>query len=196
MRLRVPLPDPTVPGSTERPLQEAELVSILRNVTGGDLGSLALCAGVVLSAVAGAPALAERLRTGSDREAAAIVDELLRIDSPFVSNRRVATCPVTLAGQEIGAGERVVLHWTSANRDERCFGDPERRDPEGHAAANLVYGIGRHVCPGRPLATLELVVMVQEVLRAADLHAAPTRGEREVDPVGGWAQAPVVLTPR
>lgn len=196
MRLRVPLPDPELPGSTDRPLQEAELVSILRNVTGGDLGSIALCTGVLLAAVAGAPALAARLRTGSYAEAAAIVDELLRIDSPFVSNRRVTTCPVTLAGQEIGEGEQVLIHWTSANRDERRFWDPDQLDPEGHAAQNLVYGIGRHVCPGRRLATLELVVLLQEVLRAAEVHAAETAGEREVAPVGGWAHAPVVLTPR
>ena len=108
----------------------------------------------------------------------------------------MAVCPVTLAGQEIAEGERVLLRWTSANRDERCFGDPEHVDPEGHAARNLVDGIGRHVCPGRPLATLELVVVLQEVLRAAEVHPAQIAGEREVDPVGGWAHAPVVLRPR
>ena len=196
MRVRVPLPDPAVPGSRERGLEEEEIVSILRNWTGGDLGSIALCVGVLLTALARAPEIAERLRVGSFAEASAIVDELLRIDDPFVSNRRVTTCPVTLAGQELGAGERVLIHWTSVNRDERVFPDPEAFDPEGNAPQNLVYGIGAHVCPGRPLATLELVVAMQELLAVAEVHPAPTAGEREVAPVGGWAHAPVVLIPR
>ena len=196
LRLRVPLPDPEVPGSTERALHEEEIVSILRNWTGGDLGSIALCTGVLLAAVARAPELAERLRDGSEQEAAAIVDELLRIDDPFVSNRRVATCPVTLAGQALEEGDRVMVHWTSANRDERAFRSPDAFDPAANSTRNLVYGAGPHVCPGRPLATLELVTLLRVLLSAAQVRPAGTPGEREVAPVGGWAHAPVVLVPR
>lgn len=196
MTTRVPLPDADVPGSTSRALRDDEIVSILRNWTGGDLGSIALCVGVLLDGVARAPRLAERLREGSFTEASAIVDELLRIDDPFVANRRVTTCPVTLAGQQIGAGERVLMHWTSANRDEQVFADPDSFDAEAHTAQNLVYGIGKHVCPGRPLATLELVVALQELLAVADVRPSERAGEREVAPVGGWAHAPVVISAR
>ena len=196
LRLRLPLPDPDVPGSEERSLREEEIVSILRNWTGGDLGSIALCTGVLLHALAHAPALADRVRDGSDEEATAIIDELLRIDDPFVSNRRVATCPVPLAGREIGAGERVLVHWTSANRDGRVFPDPEALDPAGNAERNLVYGAGPHVCPGRPLATLELLTLLKALLSAADVRPGETPGEREIAPVGGWAHVPVVLVPR
>ena len=195
LRLRLPLPDPDVPGSEERSLREEEIVSILRNWTGGDLGSIALCTGVLLAAVARAPELAERLRDGSEQEAAAIVDELLRIDDPFVSNRRVATCPVTLAGQALEEGDRVMVHWTSANRDERAFRSPDAFDPAANSTRNLVYGAGPHVCPGRPLATLELVTLLRVLLSAAQVRPAGTPGEREVAPVGGWAHAPVVLVP-
>src|SRR5699024_5047525 len=87
-------------------------------------------------------------------------------------------------------------HWTSANRDERVFGAPDAFDPEGNAAENLVYGTGRHVCPGRPLATLELVALMQELLAVAEVRPAPTAGARETAPVGGWAHAPVVRAPR
>src|SRR5699024_6992987 len=143
-----------------------------------------------------APEIAERLRIGSPAEAAAIVDELLRIDDPFVSNRRVTTCPVTLAGQEIGAGVRVLIHWTSANRADPVFRAPDAFDPEGTASDILVYGTGGNVCPGRPLATLELVALMQELLEVAEVRPAPTAGEREIAAVGGWAHAPVVLVPR
>ncbi len=193
---RVELPDPEVPDSTERSLRDEEIVSILRNWTGGDLGSIALCVGVLLTAMSTRPQLAERLRHGTYEEAVAIVDELLRIDSPFVSNRRVTTCPVTLAGQEIAQGERLLIHWTSANRDERTFPSPDEFDPAANTPHNLVYGTGKHVCPGRPLATLELVVALQELLAVVDVSPAETPGERAIAPVGGWAHAPVVLIPR
>ncbi|MGY5766623.1 cytochrome P450 [Brachybacterium sp. DNPG3] len=196
IRDRVALPDPAVPGSTQRGLEDEEIVSILRNWTGGDLGSLALCTGVLLTALAGMPALAERVRVGTSAEAGAIVDELLRIDDPFVSNRRVTTCPVTLAGHEIPAGERVLVHWTSANRDAAAFPDPDAVDPAGNAAANVVYGVGRHVCPGRGLATMELVELLRSVLERCAVQPSDEPGEREIAPVGGWAHAPVRLLPR
>ncbi|AXK45448.1 cytochrome P450 [Brachybacterium saurashtrense] len=196
LRLEVELPDPAVPGSARRPLREEEIVSILRNWTGGDLGSIALCAGVLLMGLSRAPELVERVRDGSEAEAGAIVDELPRIDDPFVANRRVATCPVTLAGRRIAAGERVMLHWTSINRDELVVPAPDAVDPEANATANLVYGTGPHVCPGRPLATLELVTLLRELLAVAEVRPSDTPGEREVAAVGGWAHAPVVLVPR
>ena len=185
---------PGVPGSEERSLREEEIVSILRNWTGGDLGSIALCTGVLLAAVARAPELAERLRDGSEQEAAAIVDELLRIDDPFVSNRRVATCPVTLAGHALEEGDRVLVHWTSVNRDERTFSRRLRPGRELGAEPRLRGRPAR--VPGRPLATLELVTLLRVLLSAAEVRPAGTPGEREIAPVGGWAHAPVVLVPR
>ena len=102
---------------------------------------------------------------------------------------------MTLAGVEVPAGARGKLHWTSANRDEAVIGDPDDFDPEGHAAANLVYGVGRHACPGRLLATLELRIALRALLAAtASISLDPERpAEREVAPVGGWASVPVLL---
>jgi cytochrome P450 len=58
-----------------------------------------------------------------------------------------------------------------------------------------VYGIGKHVCPGRLLATLELRILMQELLAATPSIALDPQyqPEREVSPVGGWAKVPVVL---
>ncbi|TVO65904.1 cytochrome P450 [Denitromonas ohlonensis] len=178
-----------------RLLTETELVSILRNWTGGDLGSIALCVGVIVAQVAEQPGLAARLRTASDAEVDAIIDEMLRIDDPFVSNRRVTTCPVRIGGVEIPSGARVKLNWTSANRDETVF-DNNRFDPQRNAAANLVYGIGKHVCPGRLLATWELRIALQALLASVNtIEPAPDQSpEREVAPVGGYHRVPVVLT--
>ena len=177
------------------PLPDDVLVSILRNWTGGDLGSLALCAGVLAYWLASHPELQDDLRGAGDRDLVAAIDEILRIDDPFVSNRRVATGEVHLRSATVAPGDRVVLNWTAANRDPEVFGDPDAFDPHGHAAANLVYGIGPHVCPGRPLATVELKVLVRALLDAGQLRLAPDRlPEREQPPVGGFASVPVVLS--
>ena len=180
-----------------RPLTDAEIVSVLRNWTGGDLGSIAQCVGVLVHYLATHPAVQDHLRSGvADAELDATIDEILRIDAPFVSNRRVTTCPVTIGGAELPQGARVKLNWTSANRDEAVFGDPDAMDPERNADRNLVYGIGRHACPGRLLATLEMRIAMQELLAATSSIALDTQrpAERAVSPVGGWAIVPVVLS--
>lgn len=179
----------------DRLLTEAELVSILRNWTGGDLGSVALCVGVLVAHIAQKPELVEQLRSAIDSEVEAFIDEVLRLDDPFVSNRRVTTCPVRIGGQEIPSGARIKLNWTSANRDEAVF-DSNKFDPEGNVEANLVYGIGKHVCPGRLLATWELRIALQALLATVQtVEFAPNQAiEREVFPVGGYHRVPVVFT--
>ncbi|MFV0408080.1 MAG: cytochrome P450 [Propioniciclava sp.] len=179
-----------------RSLTDQEVTSILRNWTGGDLGSIALCVGVLAYALATDADLQRRLRAGvPDAEFDAVVDEVLRIDNPFTSNRRITTCPVHVGGVDIPAGAKVKLHWTSANRDADVFGDPDRRDPAGNSPLNLVYGTGPHACPGRTLATLELRVGLRALLAGtAWIELDPQRSPvREVAPVGGWASVPLLL---
>jgi cytochrome P450 len=179
-----------------RRLTEVEIVSVLRNWTGGDLGSMALCVGVVVHHLASQTTLQSRLRAGvAAVELDQVIDEILRIDDPFVSNRRITVRPMDLGGVRLPQGARVKLHWTSANRDEATFGDSDAFDPAGHAADNLVYGVGRHACPGRLLATLELRIAVRALLAGTtSIRLDPDRpAEREVAPVGGWASVPVLL---
>ena len=182
-----------------RPLTDDEIVSILRNWTAGDLGSLATSVGVIVHFLAANPAVQREVRAlveAGDRSGVeAAVAEILRIDDPFVANRRVATRAVELGGEAIAAGERLLLNWTAANRDPLVFGDPDEYDPARHAAGNLVFGIGPHVCPGRELTLMELRVVVEELLaRTTWIEPAPDRpAVRETPPVGGWARVPVVL---
>lgn len=182
-----------------RPLTDEEIVSILRNWTAGDLGSLATSVGVIVHFLAANPAIQRDVRTladAQDRDAlVAAIEEILRIDDPFVSNRRLATREVHLGRETIADGDQVLLNWTAANRDPLVFGDPDSYDPERNAAANLVFGIGPHVCPGRSLTLMELRVMLEELLsRTSWLDPAPDRpAVRETPPMGGWARVPVVL---
>lgn len=181
----------------ERALTEEEIVSILRNWTSGDLGSIASAIGVVAHFLATHQSIADELRDQIDNPRALdlALDEMLRIDDPFVSNRRITTRPASLGGCEIPARSRVTIHWTSANRDPRAFGYPDGYDPCGHQSRNLVYGAGPHACPGRTLATLELRGALVAMLRGGDL-ALTGACERERIPVGGWAKVPVRRTPR
>ncbi len=178
-----------------RLLSDADIVSILRNWTAGDLGSIAASLGVVIHFLSTHPEVQEALRSAASADVARAVDEMLRIDDPFLVNRRIVTAPVRIAGFALEPGTRVYLNWTSANRDEAVFGDPEAFNPREHAARNLVYGTGVHVCPGRPLATLELVVAVETLLASTPRVelAADAAAERETYPVGGWRRLPVRL---
>jgi cytochrome P450 len=175
-------------------LSDADIVSILRNWTAGDLGSLAAALGVVIHFLATHPDVQSALRAGSGDLARAI-DEMLRIDDPFLVNRRAVTASTRVGGFELTAGTRVYLNWTSANRDEAVFGDPDAYRPDAHAASNLVYGTGIHACPGRPLATLELVVATETLLALTSRLelASDAAPERETYPVGGWRRLPVRL---
>lgn len=177
-----------------RELSEAELVSILRNWTGGDLGSIALCVGVIIAHIVKHPEQVSVWLQATDSELEAIIDEILRIDDPFVSNRRITTCPVSIGAHKLPKGARVQLNWTSANRDEAVFGDNDF-DPQKHGAANVVYGIGKHVCPGHLLATWQLRIATQALLtHFKDIQlAAGFSLQREQPPLGGYRHVPVVL---
>lgn len=178
-----------------RLLSEAELVSILRNWTGGDLSSIALCIGVIVEYLVRHPEYREHLRCATDTELEAAIDEILRLDNPFISNRRITTCPVNIGGQQIPSGATVKLNWTSANRDETVF-NHNAFDPVAHAGDNLVYGIGKHVCPGRLLATWQLRITLRALLAGVStLSFAPDQSvERETAPVGGFHKVPIILT--
>jgi cytochrome P450 len=149
-----------------RLLTDTDIVSILRNWTAGDLASMAAALGVVVHFLASHPRIQEELRTNSGD-----------------------------LGSAIDPDTRIYLNWTSANRDETVFGDPDAYRPEEHAPHNLVYGAGMHACPGRPLATLELVVAVQTLLSVTTRVelAADSEPVRETYPLGGWQRLPVRL---
>ncbi|QPK78873.1 cytochrome P450 [Corynebacterium lizhenjunii] len=172
-------------------LEHAEIVSILRNWTAGDLRSLAKCIIVIAQGLATRREVQERLREGaSAEEFAAIANELLRMDDPFVSNRRITTCPVSIGGQDVPAGQRVRLHWTGANLDPSVFSG---FDSQAHADANLVWGTGVHACPGKELSLRELEAFFTRLLRdyEIELQSGPSGRSARRSPTGGWETTPV-----
>lgn len=179
----------------EGPLDEEAIVSIVRNWTAGEIGSIATSVGIVVASLADAPELQAGLRAEPARLPGAI-DEILRIDGPLPSNRRVTTSPVEIGGRTIAAGERVTVFWPAANRDEAVFGDPDRFDPDANAPDNLVFGAGIHVCPGAPLARAQLRVFAEELLeRTEQLEPGAEPRHRAHLPAGGFERLPLRFAP-
>lgn len=180
--------------SAGRPLESAEVVSILRNWTGGDLGTMALATGVLVHFLATHPDIAGELRDrADDARFDAAIEEMLRRDDPFVASRRIAAREAEVAGCPVAVGRRLVLDWTAANRDPRVFDPPDGYDPERNASASLVYGAGPHACPGRPLARLELRELVRALLATASTITLAGDPVRESAPLGGFRSVPVRL---
>lgn len=92
----------------------------------------------------------------------AAAEEIVRWVSPANMLRRTATCDVELGGQKIAEGDKVVVFYSSANRDADVFDRPDEfdigRDPNPHVGFG---GGGPHFCLGRHLAALELRVLLR-----------------------------------
>lgn len=126
------------------------------------------------------------------------VEEILRWVSPVICFYRTATGDTELRGQRIRAGERVLLIYPSANRDEDAFEDAHRFQVDRHPNPHVAFGIGNHFCLGANLARLELRIMLEALLRRLpDLALAPgTRPSYTDSPfVRGVERMPVVFTP-
>lgn len=174
-----------------RPLTDEEIVSILRNWTVGELATLSACIGILIAFLANHPDVQRQLRSDTSLLPRAI-DEVLRIDSPYLTSRRVTKCPVRIGERTIDAAQRITLMWAAANRDETVFEDPRDFRLDRDPTLNLLYGAGIHVCPGAPLARLELRVFIDELLAAIELapsaHHPPVRA---LYPTGGFSTCPI-----
>ena len=100
-------------------------------------------------------------------------DEMLRWWTPVMTFRRTATADCELGGQRIGAGDKVVVSFTSANRDDAVFADSGRFDIRRHPNPHLVFGHGPHFCLGAHLARTQMRALFDEVLaRTSSLRYA------------------------
>ncbi len=95
------------------------------------------------------------------------VDEIVRMASPVVHFRRTATADTVVGGQQIAAGDKLVMWYNSANRDEKVYNDPYRFDVLRPLQPNQVgFGAGGpHFCLGANLARREIAVMFDEIRR-------------------------------
>jgi cytochrome P450 family 142 subfamily A polypeptide 1 len=94
----------------------------------------------------------------------AAIEEMLRWVSPIKNMARTATCDVELRGRQIRKGQKVLLLYPSANRDEEQFRDPFTFDITRSPNEHVAFGFGPHFCLGNSLARLELRVLFEQLL--------------------------------
>ncbi len=124
------------------------------------------------------------------------VDEMIRWTSPVRQFLRYLTQPATLSGIEIPAGDRVLLSYPSANRDERVFTDAMEFDASRPNANRMIaFGGGEHFCLGSTFARRELRTFLPRLLAAVDtieIDGDPQWAEANF--VGGVKHLPVTAT--
>ncbi|MEL6877173.1 MAG: cytochrome P450 [Pseudomonadota bacterium] len=111
------------------------------------------------------PGQVQHLRANSAAIPSA-VEEMARWVSPVIQMRRTATEDTDLFGTPIRAGDKVVLYFASANRDERVFEDADSFRIDRKPNPHLAFGVGAHFCIGAHLARLEARVFFEEMLAA------------------------------
>ncbi|MCP2343704.1 cytochrome P450 [Actinomadura rupiterrae] len=109
------------------------------------------------------PTELERLRDDPSLLPSA-VEEILRYWPPVMDFRRTATRDLTLGGQPIKAGEKVVVYHASANRDPAVFPDPDRFDITRTPNDHVSFGFGPHFCLGAHLARTQMRALYRELL--------------------------------
>ncbi len=122
-----------------------------------------------------------------------LVSEIIRWQTPLAHMRRTATEDVEVHGQKIRAGDKVVLWYLSANRDEHVFPDGDRFwIDRPNARHHLAFGIGIHRCVGAHLAETQLRVLWEEILTRfehVEVLEEPTRTRSNF--VRGYTRMPV-----
>lgn len=122
------------------------------------------------------------------------VEEMLRFCNPLHYFRRTATEDTSLGGATIEAGDKVAMIYTSANRDEAVFADPQTFDVRRSPNPHLSFGAGGHFCLGAHLARLEAKVFFEELLGTMgtiELTGEPARIRSNLN--NGFKHMPVRL---
>jgi cytochrome P450 len=105
------------------------------------------------------------------------VNEVVRYESPLRAFARKAARSAQVAGTEIPAGARLLVIYSSANRDERAWDSPDEFDIRRDATRQLGFGHGAHACAGQGLARLETQAMLQALVsrvKRIELTGSPT----------------------
>ena len=125
------------------------------------------------------------------------VEEIVRYASPVVWMRRTLTQDYVLSGHEFHEGDKIIMYYGSANRDEAVFADPDAfnvlRDPNPHVGFG---GPGPHFCLGAHLARREITLMFRELYtRLPDIELAGPPVQLRSNFINGVKSLPVSFTP-
>jgi len=175
--------------------QEIGSFFVLLTVAGNETTRNAISHGV--KALSDHPEQRRRWMDDFETVAPTAVEEIVRWATPVIHFRRTATADTTIAGQPIRAGEKVIMWYCSANRDEAVFDAPARfdvtRTPNDHVGFG---GPGPHFCLGAQLARREITVMFRELFRRLpDLEVVGEPAYLASNFINGIKRLPCEFTP-
>lgn len=155
-----------------RPITDDEVVAMIHLLILGGLETTAGALGQFMIRFCREPEIPALLRREPERVPDA-VEELLRLEGPFVCIARTAMADVDIDGSRVRAGEKVLVYWSAANRDPAEFEDPHAFRLDRSSNRHIAFGAGPHRCAGSNLARMNLRIAVHElVARLHDLRLA------------------------
>ncbi len=155
-----------------RPVTDEEILGMVLLLILGGLETTAGALGHFMIRFCREPEIPSLLRQQPEQIPAA-VEELLRLEGSFIGIGRTARHDADISGTPIKAGEKVVIYWASANRDEDEFEDAGVFNLDRAKNRHIAFGAGPHRCAGSNLARLNLRVAVSELVqRLHDMELA------------------------
>jgi cholest-4-en-3-one 26-monooxygenase len=136
------------------------------------------------------------LKTDVDRFLPGAIEEALRFSPPVVAFRRTALADTTMRGVAIRKGDKVLMSYPSANRDEEVFAEPDRFDIRRSPNHHIAFGIGEHFCLGANFARMQLRCILREVItRLPDIHVTRPPKLQRSNLIAGIREMHVEYTP-
>jgi cytochrome P450 len=172
------------------PISDHDILGVIQLLILGGLETTAGALGQFMVRFCDHPEVPDRLRAEPETLPAAI-EELLRLDPPFVFIARLATRDTELGGHQVRAGQRVLISWASANRDAGEFACPHAFDPGRASNRHLAFGAGPHRCAGSNLARMNLRIALEELL--ARLHDLRLQDGAEIEYHSVLNRSPVAV---
>jgi len=173
-----------------RPITEDEIIGTVQLLILGGLETTAGALGLMFGRFCTQPEIPALLRAKPELIPSA-AHELLRLDPPFVSVGRTAVRDAELGGHAIAQGDKVLIHWASANRDDGEFGHPDRFDLDRERNRHFSFGVGPHRCAGSNLARMNLRIALEELLRR--LHDIKLQDGTDIRYHAGLTRSPLRL---
>ncbi|MEI8321794.1 MAG: cytochrome P450 [Actinomycetes bacterium] len=168
-------------GFDDQPLDNTAILGILMLFLGGGQETTAKAITSGLRLLGERPHLQEALRATPEM-IPAFVEEVLRYEPPVRGIFRLAVRDTTVDDTPIPEGALLQILWASGNRDDSIFPDADQFQPDRTINKHLdkpilTFGHGIHLCPGAPLARLQLRVAFEELLRSFSHIALSPKNE-------------------
>lgn len=173
-----------------RPINEIEAIGSVMLLVLGGLETTAGVLGMAMQRFCAHPEILEALRADPSLIPDA-VEELLRLDGSFICIGRTARHDTELGGRPVKAGERVMIYWASANRDDGEFDHPDEFDLDRTSNRHIAFGAGPHRCAGSNLARMNLRIAFEELV--ARLHDVRLQPGAEIEYHSAMNRAPVTV---